>query len=118
LLSLNLEIVGVDGAPLVRGLGRLPDRLACNNVVRSSREESDSEPSSSELLTTRPVGGLFDTGGFGGDMGISYVSQLGAGENKLEVLPRSPAVDSAEVTVARGAENAGCGKFGGGWKVL
>ena len=64
--------MGVDGGkPLGQGFVRLAGRFDCKSVVRSSREESESSSSSSELLTTRPET-LFDTAGFGGDIGISY----------------------------------------------
>jgi hypothetical protein len=59
----NRGALGVEGAALVaEAFGRVSGRFAWNSVVRSTREESESESSSSELLTIRPVDGLLDTG--------------------------------------------------------
>lgn len=63
----NRGALGVAGAALVaEAFGRVSGRrFAWNSVVRSTREESESESSSSELLTMRPVDGLLDTGATG-----------------------------------------------------
>jgi hypothetical protein len=60
----NLEALGVDGVSLlVEGFGGILERCDCNNVVRSTREESESESSSSELLIILLEEKLLDTAG-------------------------------------------------------
>src|ERR1700722_14513322 len=86
----NLDALGVDGMTLlVEALDRVSGRFDCNNVVRSTREESESESSSSELLTILPLDGLLDTAlerasCFAGDSRLEGESQPGAG-GKCEV---------------------------------
>lgn len=79
------DALGVDGLlPFWGGLGRLAERFGWKSVARSSREESESSSSSSELLTIRP-GALLDAAGCGDDIGMSCgASGLVGGLDRLE----------------------------------
>lgn len=80
-----LEAVGVDGVNSLEALGRLAECFGWRTVKRSSREDSESPSSSSELLTIRS-GALFEIVALVGDCGIAYGSEgLLECRDKLEI---------------------------------